>query len=85
MYLEEPLSLLRLRVVADADLLAVICVVQRFHNLNIVPRRISAEFGTDHRLHIEVDVIGLPKQQLGLVADKIGQAPSIHHTHWYLL
>jgi hypothetical protein len=70
-------------VVADADSLAVICVVQRFHNLNVVPRRISAEFGTDDRLHIEVDVIGLTEEQLALVAGKIGEAPSIHQAYWH--
>ena len=40
----ESFSLLRLRVVADADPSAIGRVIERFQNLNIVPRRISAEF-----------------------------------------
>jgi hypothetical protein len=59
--------------------------VQRFQNLNVVPRRISAEFSTNDLLHIEVDVFGLTDEQLSLVAGKIGQAVSICHVHWHRL
>ena len=81
----EFFSLLRLRVVADADPAAIGAVVQRFQNLNIVPRRVSAEFGVDDRLHIEVDVCGLTTAQLSLIAGKITQSPSIHHAYWHRL
>jgi hypothetical protein len=79
----ESFSLLRLRVVADADPAALGAVVQRFQNLNIVPRRVSAEFGIDNHLHIEVDLCGLSAEQLSLIAGKISQSPSIHHAHWH--
>jgi hypothetical protein len=59
--------------------------VQRFQNLNVVPRRISAEFSTNDLLHIEVDVFGLTDEQLSLVAGKIGLAVSICHVHWHRL
>lgn len=78
----ESFSLLRLRVIADCDPNSVCIVIQRFQNLNIVPRRISAEFGIDDRLHIEVDVCGVTTQQLSLIAGKISQSPSVHHAHW---
>jgi hypothetical protein len=81
----EFFNLLRLRVVADADPAAIGVVIQRFQNLNIVPRRINAEFGTDDRLHIEVDVSGVPTEQLSLIAGKIGQSPAIHYAHWHRL
>jgi hypothetical protein len=82
---QESSSLLRLRVVADADPAALGAVIQRFQNLNIVPRRICGEFGIGDLLHIEVDVCGVTADQLTLIAGKISQSPSIHHTHWHRL
>jgi hypothetical protein len=82
---QESFSLLRLRVVADADPCALGAVVQRFQHLNIVPRRMSAEFGVDDRLHIEVDVCGMTPEQLSLIAAKISQSPSVHHAHYHRL
>lgn len=73
---------MRLRVVADADPGSVCAVIQRFQTLNIVPRRIGAEFGVDDLLHIEVDVIGMTEEQRSLIAGKISQSPSIHHAYW---
>jgi hypothetical protein len=78
----QELSLWRLRVVADADPSALARVLERFQNLNVVPRRIIAEFGTNETLHIEVDVFGLPEEQLGLIAAKISQATSIANAYW---
>ena len=85
MYPAESFSLLRLRVVADADPAALGAVIQRFQNLNIVPRRIIAEFGTDDCLYIEVDVCGRTEEQISLIANKIAQSPSIHRAHWHPL
>jgi hypothetical protein len=79
------LSLLRLRVVADSDPSSISVVIQRFQNLNVVPRRICAEFGSDDRVHIEVDVCGMSAEQLSLIASKISQSPSIHRAHWHRL
>jgi hypothetical protein len=81
----ESFPQLRLRVVADADPSAIALVADRFRNLNVVPRRLLAEFGTDDRLHIEVDVCGMTEEQLSLIANKIAQSPSIHRTHWHPL
>jgi hypothetical protein len=76
-------SLLRLKVVAEADPGAVARVLERFQNLNILPRRIIAEFGIDETLHIQVDICGLPEEQLKIIAGKIGQATSIVNAYWY--
>src|SRR5580704_12202074 len=65
---QDFISLLRLRVVADSDPAAIGAVIQRFQNLNIVPRRMSAEFGIDDRLHIEVDVCGVSTEQLSAIS-----------------
>ena len=75
----------RLQVVADADPGAIACVVERFQNLNIIPRRLSAEFSSNDLLHIEVDVCGVPESQLALIAGKIRQAPCIVNVHWHRL
>lgn len=76
-------SLLRLRVVADADPGALARVLERFQNLNVVPRRVSAEFGISDVVHIEVDVFGLPRAQMALVAAKIRESPSVVNAHWH--
>jgi hypothetical protein len=75
----------RLQVVADADPGAIARVVERFQNLNIIPRRVSAEFSSNDLLHIEVDVFGIPDEQLVLIAGKIRQATSIVSAYWHRL
>jgi hypothetical protein len=80
---QDSFPLLRLQIVADADPAAIALVADRFRNLNVLPRRLLAEFGTDNRLHIEVDVCGMSEEQLSLIANKISQSPSIHRTHWH--
>jgi hypothetical protein len=75
----------RLRVVADADPGAVARVVERFQNLNFLPRRINAEFSSNDLLHIEVDVSGVTDEQLTLIAGKIRQAPCIVNAYWHRL
>src|SRR5580700_7167009 len=82
---QESFSLLRLRVVADADPTAIGRIIERFQNLNVVPRRVSAEFASNDLLHVEVDVFGLTEEQISLVAGKIGQAVSIYYAHWHRL
>jgi hypothetical protein len=81
----QPYSRRRLQVVADADPGAIARVVERFQNSNIIPRRVSAEFSSNDILHIEVDVCGLPDEQLALIAGKIRQAPCIVNAYWHRL
>ena len=78
-------SLFRLRVVADADPGAVARVIERFQNINILPRRVIAEFGINDTIHIQVDVCGIPEEQLRTMAAKIGQATSIVSAYWHRL
>jgi hypothetical protein len=75
----------RLQVVADADPGAIARVVERFQNLNIIPRRVSAEFSSNELLYIEVDVCGVLDEQLTLIAGKIGQATSVVNAYWHRL
>jgi hypothetical protein len=78
-------SLLCLRVVADADPGAIARVIERFQNLNWVPRRVIAEFGADDKIYIQVDVCGMPETQLAVIAQKVGQATSIVAAYWHRL
>jgi hypothetical protein len=41
---------------------AIARVIERFQNLNVLPRRVIAEFGIDDIIHIEVDVCGMPEE-----------------------
>jgi len=84
MHLEE-LSLWRLRIVADNDPGAVARVLERFQNLNVLPRRVIAECTSNDKFYIQVDVFGLPEEQLRLVAAKIRQSPSIVNAYWHRL
>jgi hypothetical protein len=79
----EAYSLRRLQVVADADPGAIARVLERFQNLNIIPRRVTAEFASNDVLHVEVDVCGIAEEQLSLIASKIRQAPSTVTAHWH--
>jgi hypothetical protein len=81
----QPFSRRRLQVVADADPGALARVVERLLNLNIIPRRVTAEFASNDILHIEVDVCGLPDEQLALIAGKIRQAPCVVNAYWHRL
>jgi hypothetical protein len=80
-----PLSRRRLQVVADADPGAIARVVERFQNLNIVPRRVTADFSSNDLLHIEVDVCGITDEQLALIAAKIRQSVCIVNAYWHRL
>lgn len=84
MYLEE-LSLWRLRILADNDPGAVARVLERFQNLNVLPRRIVAESTSNQTFHIQVDVFGLSEEQLRLIASKVRQSPSIVNAYWHRL
>ena len=79
----QEFSLWRLRVVADSDPGALARVLERFQNLNVLPRRIIAEFGTNDTLHVEVDIFGLPQDQLRNIAAKIGESPSVVNAYWH--
>jgi hypothetical protein len=79
----QEISLWQLRVVADADPGTVARVLERFQNLNVVPRRIVAEFFKDDTLHIQVDVCGLTEEQFKLITAKIGQNVSIVNAYWH--
>ncbi|MEJ0040523.1 MAG: hypothetical protein WDO68_31620 [Gammaproteobacteria bacterium] len=76
-------SVLRLRVTAEADPGAIARVLERFQNLNVVPRRVVAEYGTAEILHIQVDVAGVTEDRLSLIAARLEQCPIITRAFWH--
>lgn len=76
-------SLLRLKVVAEADSLALMRVLERFQNLGVLPRRVVAEFTTTDALSIQVDIAGLEESRMTLIAAKVGQIPCVSQAYWH--
>lgn len=79
----EQVSLLRLRVLAEADSGALMRTLERFQNLGVVPRRVISEFTTTDTMSIQVDVCGLEEARLTLIANKLGQVPSVLRAYWH--
>jgi hypothetical protein len=79
----ETSPLLRLRVAAEADPGALPRLLASFQNLNVIPRRVVAEFGVGEVVHIQIDVFGLPESRLNLIAAKLGQIPSVLNAYWH--
>jgi (p)ppGpp synthase/HD superfamily hydrolase len=82
---QQSAALLRLRVTAEADLGALSRVLERFQNLNIVPRRVVAEMGTADTLHIQVDIFGMSEERLTLITAKLNQALNVLDARWHRL
>jgi hypothetical protein len=78
-------SLLRLRVATDGDPSVLPRLLGLFQNLNITPRRVLAEFGSDAKMHVCIDVWGLSGDRLTRIARKMGETPSVLHAHWHQL
>jgi hypothetical protein len=79
---DSTFMLRRLQVVAEADLGALVRVLERFQNLNVVPRRVTAELGANDILHIAVDICGVADDRIALIANKVRQVPTIIDAHW---
>ena len=79
----DELTLLRLRVVADADPGALMRVLERFQNLNVVPRKVLAELSITGVFHVEVDIAGISGDCVDIIASKIGEAPCVHSARWH--
>jgi hypothetical protein len=79
----ESFSLLRLRVVAEADAGALMRVLERFQNMGVLPRRVIAEFTTTDSLSIQLDVAGMEEARLTLIANKLGEMPCVTQAYWH--
>lgn len=79
----DQVSLLRLKVLAEADSGALMRTLERFQNLGVVPRRVITEFTTTDTMSIQVDVCGLDEARLSLIANKLGQVPCVLRAYWH--
>ena len=66
----ESYSRSRLRVVADSDSGVIARVLERFQNLNVLPRRVHVELGSNDLLHIEVECIRPRRRPTKIHRDK---------------
>ena len=76
-------QVLHLRVAAEPDPGVLARVLERFQNLNVVPRRVLAEWATTGTVHVEVEICGISEPMLNLIAAKLDQVPSILNAHWH--
>ena len=79
------IALLALRVSTDGDPSVLTRLLAHFHNLNVTPRRVVAEFGLHNELHVRVDVSGLSEERLSNITAKIGQNPCVLNAYWHYL
>ena len=75
-------SLLRLKVVAEADSGALMRVLERFHNLGVLPRR-SRRIHHCGFLEHQVDIAGIEESRMSLIAAKLGQIPCVNQAYWH--
>jgi hypothetical protein len=78
-------ALLCLRVSTDGDPSVLTRLLGYFQNLNVTPRRVVAEFGVNHELHVKVDVSGMSEERMSLITAKVGQNPSVLNAYWHRL
>jgi hypothetical protein len=83
--LSDEFTLLRLRVVADSDAGSLARILERFQNLNVVPRKVSAELSLKGVFHVEIDVMGITPHCMDIIAAKIAEATCIHSARWHPL
>lgn len=79
----ESYSLLRLRVVAEADSGVLMRVLERFQNLGVLPRRVIAEFTSTDSVSIQLDVTGMEESRLTIIAAKLGEMPFVTRAYWH--
>jgi hypothetical protein len=78
-------ALLRLRVSTDGDPSVLTRLLGHFHNLNVTPRRVVADFGLNSQLHVKIDVAAMSEERLSLITAKISQNPCVLNAYWHHL
>ena len=79
----ESIQLLCLRVTAEADPGALPRLLASFQQLNVLPRRVVAEFGSEGLLHVQIEVTGVPEARLNIMAAKMDQIPTVIAAYWH--
>jgi len=81
----DTLTACRLRITAEPDPAVLARVLERFQNLNVLPRRVISEVASTGIVHVQVDVIGISAQTLSLISAKVAQVPCVLNAYWHVL
>jgi hypothetical protein len=82
---DRPHVLVRVRVTTDGDPSVLPRLLGYFHNLNVSPRQVKAEFGSTVLMHLSVDICGLPEERVSLITAKIAHSPCVLNAYWHYL
>ena len=69
-------------ILADADPVVLIRLVERIQSLNLVPHRLAARWLTDDRLAIELILAGLDEPRIETLTQRISQFTTVHSVIW---
>lgn len=75
-------ALLYLRVSTGGDPSVLTRLLGYRRHVNVIPRRVAADFDLNRCLHVKVDLAGLLEERLTLNTAKIGQNPSVLKADW---
>lgn len=78
----DRVGVLRLRVEADTDPCVLVRILERFAQLNVTPCRVMAEYKSNDRVYVQLDVAGLSERHLALIAAKLEQVPYVIGAQW---
>jgi hypothetical protein len=79
----ESIQVLCLRVTTEADPGALPRLLAYFQQLNVLPRRVIAEFGSEELLHVRIDLAGVSEARLSVLAARMDQIPTVIRAYWH--
>jgi len=77
-----PDSCFSLVILADADPVILIRLVERIQSLALIPERLSAQWLKPDRLSIELVCAGLDEPRIETLTQRIAQFTTVHSASW---
>jgi hypothetical protein len=71
-----------LAILADADPVVLVRLIERIQSLGLVSRRLSAQWLSDDRLSIELVCTGLDEPRVEILTQRISQFTTVHSATW---
>jgi hypothetical protein len=78
----SPDSIFSLVILADADPVVLIRLVERVQSLRLVPERLSARWLSADELSIELICAGLDEIQIETLRQRVAQFTTVHSAAW---
>jgi hypothetical protein len=78
----SPESLFSLVILADADPVVLIRLIERVQSLMLVPERLSARWFGNDKLSIELVCAGLDETQIETLTQRVAQFTTVHSATW---